>query len=189
MNPDKDPRADAKLQNLQPEELDVMWRFRNPEKGGERLTLEAIAVEVPLRFGFTISLSSLSQFYRWLKLKRRFAARTDTIEQIKLELAKDPNISAEQVEKAGQVLFMAEGIAEKDARVFANMVKIGQSRAKLAQNDKRLKQADKSLEMESRRVALLEKKAAKADQAAEVMSNGAMSTEEKQSRMKEIFGS
>lgn len=189
MDPDKEPRADAKLQNLPQEELDVMWRFRNPEKGGERMTLEAIAVEVPLRYGFTISLSSLSQFYRWLKLKRRFAVRTDTIEQIKLELAKDPNISAEQVEKAGQVLFMTEGIVEKDARVFANMVKIGQARVKLEQNEVKLGLSKEVVELDKRRLALLEAKATKADQAAEVTRNGTMSAEEKQARMKEIFGS
>lgn len=162
MNPDKDPRADAKLQNLPQEELDVLWRFRNPEKGGKKLTLEAVAVEVPLRYGFTISLSSLSQFYRWLKLKRRFDARTDTMEQLKAELAKDPNVSAEQVEKAGRVLFMAEGIANQDARIFADMVKIGHGRAKLEQNEKRLKQTDKSLGQVDRRIQLLEEAAAEA---------------------------
>ena len=54
---DKEIRADAKLKNLSAEQLEIMWRFRYPEEGGARLTLEAIAVEVPLRFGFACSLS------------------------------------------------------------------------------------------------------------------------------------
>jgi hypothetical protein len=181
MDPDKDPRADAKLKGLPEEELDILWGFRNPEKGIKRLTFSRIRVEIPIRYGVTVSSSTLSEFYVWLKLKRRFQERTRRIDQIKLEMAKDPGISAEQVEKTGQVLFMTEGIVAQDPKVFANMVKIGQGRTKLEQNQHRLKQTDESLAMESRRVALLEKKALRLDaleaKAKEIKAAGGLSAE------------
>lgn len=160
MDNDKEIRADAKLKNLPEEELQEMWRFRNPEEGGEKLTLEAICVEVPLRYGFTVSLSTLSEFYAWLRVRRRLQARASLADQLKLELAKNPEVSEEQIKIAGQRLFMAEGIIEKDAKVFADMVKIGQADKKLSQNEQRLKQTDKSLEHDARKLAMLEKKAA-----------------------------
>jgi hypothetical protein len=159
---DKEIRADAKLKNLHEEALQELWRFRNPEEGGEKLTLEAICVEVPLRYGFTVSLSTLSDFYAWLRLKRRLDARATLADQLKLELAKNPDVSEEQIKKAGQRLFMAEGIIEKDSKVFADMVKIGQADTKLQQNDKRLKQTDKVIDQNNRRIKLLEEAAAEA---------------------------
>jgi hypothetical protein len=169
MDPDKEPRADAKLQNLPEEELEVMWRFRNPEKGGKKLKMEAIAVQVPLRYGFTVSQSTLSNFYVWLKLRRRFQEKQRTIAQIKEELARDPDISEEQVEKAGRVMFMAEGILEKDAKVFGNMVKIGHGRVKLQQADVKLELSKEVVAMDQRKLALLERKAKALDEAAEQM--------------------
>jgi hypothetical protein len=173
-----------------------MWRFRNPEDGGEKLTLEAILVECPLRYGITVgSLDTLSRFYRWLRLKRESQEKRDAIRQIKEEMAKDPAISPEQIEQAGRVMFLTDAYVDKNAKVFSSMVKIGQTDKSLAQRDKQLDQRDKELVQREalvlqaeRRVKLLEAKAAKAMEAEEVAGNGAMSPEEKQARMKEIFG-
>jgi uncharacterized protein (DUF3084 family) len=148
-----------------------MWRFRHPEEGGGKLTLEAILVEVPLRYGITVgSLDTLSRFYRWLKLKRDFAAKRDAITQIKEEMAKDPSIAPEQIERAGRVMFLADSYVEKNAKVFASMMKIGQTDKSLDQRDKQLQQRDREIsqreklvEQAERRVALLEKKAEFAD--------------------------
>jgi hypothetical protein len=173
---DKEIRADAKLKNLHEEALQDLWRFRNPEEGGEKMTMEAICVEVPLRYGFTVSMSTLSAFYAWLRVKRRLDARASLADQLKLELAKNPEVSEEQIKKAGQRLFMAEGIIEKDAKVFADMVKIGQADTKLKQNDKRLKQADKALGHDARRLALLEENAAAAKAKLQALATAAKST-------------
>ncbi len=175
-----DPRADAKLQNLPEEALQDLWRFRHPEEGGEKLTLEAICVEVPRLYGVTVSISSLHSFYRWLEVKRRLDQRQDLANQLKLDLAKDPEVSEAQIRAAGQRLFMAEGILDKDSKVFFDMVKIGQAETKLKQNERRLKQTDQSLENETRRVNLLEQKAAFADEVKKAAENriGGVTAEE-----------
>ena len=115
-----DPRADAKLQNLPEEALQDLWRFRHPEEGGEKLTLEAICVEVQRLYRFSISLSSLHGFYRWLEVKRRIDQREDLVNQVKQRLAENPEVSDAQIKMAGQRIFMAEGIIEKDAKIFAS---------------------------------------------------------------------
>lgn len=171
----KEPEAHVNSPLQQRAEQDArfaeeMWRFRHPEEGGEKLTLEAILVEVPLRYGIVVqSLDTLSRFYRWLRLRRESQEKREAIAQIKEEMAKDPSITPDQIEKAGRVMFLTDSYVEKNAKTFASMVKIGQTDKSLAQRDKQLKQRDKELtqreklvEQSERRVALLEEKAAEA---------------------------
>jgi len=160
-----DPRADAKLQNLPEEALQDLWRFRHPEEEGEKLTLEAIAAEVPRLYGFSVSLSSLHGFYRWLEVKRRLDQRQDLANQLKMDLAKDPDVSEAQIRAAGQRLFMAEGILERDSKVFADMVKIGQAETKLRLADTKLGLAKQVVKMDERRLAIIEAKAKRLDDA------------------------
>ena len=180
-------RADAKLQNLPEEALADLWRFRHPEQGGEPMTLEAICVEIPKLYGFSVALSTLSGFYTWLTVKRRLDARASLADQLKLELARNPEVSEEQIRKAGQRLFMAEGILEKDAKVFAEMVKIGQNETRLKQNDQKIGLQKQVVQMDERKLAILEKKAAQADAANTVTHDAALTAEEKAARLKQIF--
>ena len=181
-------RADAKLQNLPQEALDELWRYRHPEEGGEAMTLEAICVELPKRFQISISISSLSVFYRWLELRRRLEQRECVAEQLKAEMARNPANSEEAIRAAGQRLFMAEGIIEKDFKKFTGAAKMTTDATKLQQAEKKIALLTKAGARDERKLAILEAKAALADAAEQVSKNGAMSAEEKQSRMKEIFG-
>jgi len=182
-----DPRADAKLQNLPEEALQDLWRFRHPEEDGEKLTLEAICAEVPRLYGFSVSISSLHSFYRWLEVKRRLDQRQDLANQLKLDLAKDPEVSEAQIRAAGQRLFMAEGILERDSKVFFDMVKIGQAETKLRQADTKLGIAKQAVKLDERRLALLEAKAALADKASAVTHDGKLTDAEKAAELKRIF--
>jgi len=186
MNNPKLIRADAKLQNLPEEALQELWRYRHPEEGGTPMTLDAIAAALPERFGFSIALSSLSGFYRWLELKRRMEARECAAEQLKSELARDPSKSNEDIKRAGQRLFLTEGIIERDFKKFAGMVKMDTDTAKLKQADKKIEIQKQGLRIDERKLAILEAKAAKADQASEV-TNSDLTEEEKAARIKQIF--
>ena len=144
-----------------PQFAEEMWRFRHPEEDGEKLTLEAILVECPLRYGITVgSLDTLCRFYAWLKLKRRFQEKRNAIEQIKAEMAKDPDMTPDQIERAGRVMFLTESVVEKNAKVFSSMVKIGQTDKSLDQRDKQLDQRDKELGQREKQVAQAERKLA-----------------------------
>jgi hypothetical protein len=184
-------RPDAVLQSkaeADPEWADLMWRYRHPEKDGQKLTLVEVMVELQENQGISIkSLSSISGFYKWLAVRRDFQNSRNVVYQIKEEMRKDRSMTPEAIERAGVVMLATRGIQMKDAKLFSAMMKIGQGRTKLDQNDKRLKQTDQSLEHDARKLAMLEAKAAKADQADQVMGDGKLTEEEKAAKLKQIF--
>lgn len=174
-----------------------MWRYRHPEEGGEKMTLEAILVECPLRYGITVgSLDTLSRFYKWLGLRRRFQARNAAIRAIQEEMRNDPAVSEDQIKAVGRRLFLTESVVDKDGKLFADMVKIGQNEVKLRQNDDKIAINKEVVELDKRRLAILERKAKAADDAAEQMrllkAGGKMMPEDQRAaildKMDEILG-
>ena len=146
---DKEVRSDAKLKNLRPEMLETLWRLRYPEEDGEKLTLEAIAVALPKLVGFSASLSSLSDFFKWLRFKRRMEASAATAAQARLELAKDPNLDPADIERAAQAVFTAEMLEAGNVRAYVALAK--------------LRLVNRQVDLDERRIELLEKKAQFAD--------------------------
>lgn len=169
---DKEIRADAKLKNLPPEALEELWLMRNPGEDGQKLTLEAIAVEIPLRHGFTVSVSSLSEFYKWLRLKKRMEAATLRAEQARLSLASDPNMTPADLARVGQMVFTAETIEDGNVKAYVELVKLQLQAAKQ--------------EIELRKLKMLEAKAAQADEAKGVLQTK-LSPEEQNRRLREIL--
>lgn len=154
MDPDKEIRADAKLKNLverDPQAAEDLWRFRYPEEGGSKITFDEILVEIPLRYGFTVALSTLSEFYSWFKRRRRIEAARATADQGKRDMAMlRPEASLQEVEAYGQWLFTNECIDAEDREGFAKMKVI-------SQNDERLAQNRQALEFQRMRIELLQK--------------------------------
>lgn len=170
MPDDKEIRSDAKLKNLPAEALEDLWRFRNPEEGGTKLTLEEIAVEIPLRYGFTVSLSTLSEFYSWLRQKKRVEAAAERANQAKLKYAEmNPGAALEELQTVGQFIFTSETMENGDVLNFARLRKlwlqekaVAQKDQIIAQKDRALDQQDKTIEQNNRRITLLETAAAEA---------------------------
>ena len=162
---DKEVRKDAKLQNLvlkDAQAAEDLWRFRYPEEGGTKLGFEEIQVEISLRYGFSVALSTLSNFYIWFKLQRRMDAKATAAEQFMQELAKDKSFSVDQVKRAGQRLFMTEGIMEENSKKFVSIVECVQNDERLEQNKERIGVSKKIVDLHERRIKLLEEKAAEA---------------------------
>jgi hypothetical protein len=164
---DKEIRADAKLKNLPPDALEELWLLRNPGEDGEKLTLEAVAVWVPERFGFSCSVSSLSEFYKWLRLKRRMEAATRRAEQARLSLASDPNMTPADLARIGQMVFTAETIEDGNIKAYVELVKL------------QLQAANQEIEL--RKLKIVEAKAARLDaleaKAKELKQGGGLSAE------------
>ena len=139
METDKEIRADAKLKNLQSEALEILWRFRNPEEGGEKLTLEAVAVQVQELYGFSVSLSSLSEFYKWLRLKKRMESAAERSSQARLALASDPGMTPEILARVGQMVFTAETIEDGNVKAYVELVKLQLQAKSLEINAAKLK--------------------------------------------------
>lgn len=146
MDTDKEIRADAKLKNLHMAALEDLWRFRNPEEGGEKLTLEAVAVQVQDLYGFSVSLSSLSEFYKWLRLRKRMENAAERATQARFALANDPTMTPDMLARVGQMVFTAETIEDGNVKAYVELVKL------------QLQAAKQDLEL--RKLKILEKKAA-----------------------------
>lgn len=186
--PEAHPSSPLQLRAEQDETFaEEMWRFRHPEEGGEKLTLEAILVEVPLRYGIVVSsLDTLSRFYKWLGLKRRFRERNDAIRQLQEEMRNDPQFTEDQIKKVGRRLFLTESVVDKNGKLFMDMVKIGQNDVKLEQNDQKIAISREVVELDKRRLEILERKAAQTDAAKEVIKQK-LNPEEENRRLREIL--
>lgn len=170
MEPPKDTRADALLQTKaesDPEFEETMWLFRNPDKGGKKVTLAHIrAVEIPMRCGFTVSLSTLHGFYKWLELRKRWQAAEDVAAQARAEMAKDPDISDKELDNFAERVLKTEAVRGGNVKGYVALGKLQLSRTKLNQD--------------ARKLQLLERKAEFADEVKKVAANreGGITAEE-----------
>lgn len=162
MIPDREIRADAKLKNLPAAALEDLWRFRYPEEDGEKLTLEAVCVQVESLYGFTCSLSSLSEFYKWLRLKRRMESAAERATQARYALAKDPAMTPDMLARVGQMVFTAETIEDGNVKAYVELVK--------------LQLQARSLEINARKLKLLEDAAKEAKAKLTALASAAKST-------------
>ena len=164
---DREVRADAKLKNLQPEDLDLLWEFRNPGPGGKKLTFSKIRVEIPLRWGFSVSQSTLSDFYAWLRLKRQWDRSIENAKQARIELAKSGEYSEEELNKFEERVLKTEAVETGNAK---NYVAI-----------RKLRVMERDADREDRKMTILEAKAARMDaleaKAKEIKAGGGLSAE------------
>lgn len=99
------------------------------------------------------SAASLSEFYRWYPVSRRLVAAASTADEVAktLRALGDVKLDDDQVSRAAQAVFEAAAIREGDADTYIGLANI------------RLKR--EAGQRDSRRIALLEKRAALADEA------------------------
>lgn len=151
MEPEKQPRPDAKLKNLPEADQEALWDWLHPsDPDAKRMTLDEAQAEVPLRWGFTVSRSSLSEWRAWYALRRRMNAARERAEQTRLELIADGTLTPDAIEKAAQTVFTAESLDGGNVKAFVALAKLNLARRKLDQDE--------------RRIALLEKKASAYDE-------------------------
>lgn len=180
-------RSDSKLKNLPRETLDELWDLKQPADA-EQKALGIVEICGVLRDQYRIEIgkSAVADFYRWLELQRRMWERESRIDQMKEIIARDESLSPEQVRKAGQRLFMAEGILEKDVSKFATAASLEGDDYRAAQKDREIELRKENLGLLKRKVALLEKKAAQNDAAKGVLETK-LSLEEQNRRLREIL--
>jgi hypothetical protein len=131
--------ANSTLKNLPWEDLDALWDMKYPEdKETQAMTLEQIVAILPARFGKTLGKSALSQFYLWLDTARRIRTRENLALQVMEEMAKDPAIPNQTIKNAGQRIFLAEGVVDRDVRTFVSMVGLENEEERKKQKDREL---------------------------------------------------
>jgi hypothetical protein len=178
----REPRIDAKLKRAPKDLQRELWELRNPPDPEQKpLSFDELQVEVPRIFGFTASAGALSDWLAWYGLNLRMEEAEQRSLQAKLQLAKDPKLSPETLAKVAQFIFTAEAMERKDTKAFVALEMTRQQETKLKQNERKLAQADKALDHDARRIAILEKKAARFDEmeakAKELKKGGGLSPE------------
>jgi hypothetical protein len=171
MKSSRKPRADSKLKTLPDESQEAMWALLHPQdKDTQAWTLEAVGAHVAETHGFTVSLSTLSDWHSWYALRRRMEAASAMARQTAMELAANPDMSPDYIDRVAQTVFAAETLERRDIKGYTAIARLRQTDKSLDQRDQQLKQRDQELvqreklvAQSERRVAVLEKKAAFAD--------------------------
>jgi hypothetical protein len=166
----KKARGDSKLKTLPPAvQAELFAQCQG--KGGYATAAEWLLGE----HGVKTSAGSLSNFYGWYPFS--LSRTASYAQQFEAEIAKLPDMAgkAAQLSQIGQVGFEMLAMQSNDLEGYATLKKL------------RLKEHQQSLT--ERRVALLEKAAAQAEEAKAVTDNAELSDAEKLARYKAIFGS
>lgn len=100
------------------------------------------------------------------------SAAAERAAQVRLELAKDSSITPDDLERIAQTVFTAETLEGGDIKSYVALAKLNLQR--------------RSLELDTRKLAILEAKAAQADQAKDILTQK-LSPEEQNRRLREIL--
>jgi len=169
----KKPRADAKLKNLPHADQETLWLLMHPtDKDTPAYTLEACACHIMLEHGFEPSLSSLSEWRSWFALARRMEAAAQRANQTAIELARNSDLTPQDIERVAQTVFTAETLEAGNVKGYVALAK--------------LRLEFQKLELDQQKFRLLEAKAAQADAAKDVLGT-TMSPEEQTRRLREIL--
>jgi hypothetical protein len=124
-------RSDAKLKNLPEADQETLWVMLHPtEVGQDPRSLEEVLVHIEADHGFSVSLSTLSEWRSWYALQRRMNHAAERAQQARLELAKDPNISPDDIERIAQTVFTAETLEAGNVKGYVALAKLQLARNK-----------------------------------------------------------
>jgi len=141
---EKEIRSDAKLKNLDRDSLDELWRMRYPVDEDRKLSYSEIQLELP-RFGHTASISTLSDFYSWLRQKREMEESIARAEEAKLQyLQENPDATPEALMALGQLIFTNKSIQQGDLSGYVKMAALMERRKAREFDEKRFQSGLKS---------------------------------------------
>ena len=131
---------------LTAEQHQELWDLRFPENGDDPLSLDLIAAtEVPRICAFTCATSTLSEYYKWAKLRRSIEEREREADQaMEMYAAKNPDASQEKLRSIGQRYFSSKSIAEDDLAGWVKVQMVAEKRAAREFDERKFQQSIKS---------------------------------------------
>lgn len=169
------PRADAKLKSMPPAQQETLCEWL----GVENVTYAEAKARLAAQFGVKTSAAALSDYYSCIVVPWKYARARGLADELKgLDGAEfDPLV----VKRLQQLLFEMS---------VSNRVDLGavKTLAKIVGDSHKLRLAQERLTLDTRKVKLLEAKAAQADEAQAVTAAKDLTPEERQRKLKEIFG-
>lgn len=166
--PTRKIRPDAQLRQL-PEERQAAI-YADLEKRTYAQVRKSLAAD-----GVVCGPSALADFFHAYSTEQRFRrAEVQRVETVKEMKARHPEMALEEVEAFGDAIFLTAATAEND---LAGYVKV-----------RRITEGAKRTRLESRRIAMLEAKAAQLDKLEATLKDASLTTEQRQAKMREVFG-
>ena len=156
------PRADSKLKNLPDADQEALWLLMHPtDAETPAWTLEAVGAHVAETHRISVALSTLSEWHSWYALKRRMDMAAERANQTALRLAKDSDLTPEDIERVAQTVFTAETLQSGDVDGYVKLAK--------------LRLQGRALDHDARKLALLEASAREAKAKLEALTTAAKS--------------
>jgi len=125
MSKAKKPRADSKLKNLPENIQEGFWQHLHPvDPDTKAWTLEELGGEIHETHGISVALSTLSEWHSWYALKRRMEQAAARANQTAIELAKNSDLTPEDIERAAQTVFTAEALQAGDVGAYVSLAKL-----------------------------------------------------------------
>lgn len=177
------PRSDSKLKTLPAErQAQIVEWLETPKSdaspGGIALALEQLAAD-----GLKTSAAALSDFYSWWRLQRDFEEAESHAQEFK-DLLKGSNLALTtgQLEAAGNLIFTKEALKNRDGKGFQDIQYL-----RLAQDTAKSRAAleEKKIQLAERRVKVAERKL---EQLKGALSDESLTAEQKEQKMKAVFG-
>lgn len=164
------PRADAKLKTLPDALQEDLYQVLR------RTSQEKVIAMLKDKHGIETSAGALTEFFSWYPRSQSLRNAASFADQFLAQAQKLPEFKGNiaELQRAAEVLFQIQAAQDRDPKLFVELMKIS-----LAKRDQ---------ELNERKVKLLEAKAALADEAKQLAGDGALTPEEKERRIKLVFG-
>src|ERR1051325_3565561 len=158
----------------------------------EKITLEDARTRLQERYSLSVSPSLLSDWWEKRQQQRlqdrvldRISSGAAAVKQVEKQFAKDAPPEVETLIKLHRVLIMQLSL---QATANPELLKTASDCMKPVMAYLKVQEQRADRHWEERRVAILEQKAKKAEDAEETISDNKLSPEEKQQRLRAIFG-
>lgn len=169
------PRADAKLKSMPQAQQDLLCEWLTVEN----VTYAEARKRLAAQFSVKTSLASLSDYYSSVAVPWKYARARGLADE--LATMSEGSFDAVTVKRLQQLLFEMSVSNRVDLRSIKTL-------AKIVGDSHKLTLAQSRLELDKRKVKILEAKAAQADEAQAVTAAKDLTPEERQRKLKEIFG-
>jgi hypothetical protein len=169
------PRSDARLLSLPLEQQEQIASWLTIEN----LSYETVRAKIAKELGVQTSAGALHSFYSTFAAGWKYSRAKGEADAFAQLL--DGRFDEATTKRVQQLAFECLAGPQPDLKAAKTLIKIVGDTHKLTLQQQRL-------ELDARKVALLEKKAAQADEAKAVTDDSALTAEEKLARMRQIFG-
>ncbi len=137
--------SNSKIKSLPDADQETLWLLMHPSDDTVTpYTVEACMFYLQEEHGRSVASSTFYEWHAWYQFKLRMDSAAERAEQARLELAKDPRLTPEDLDRAAQTVFTAETLQNRDVKGYVALAKLGLAKTKQQLDRDKLSAASKS---------------------------------------------